>query len=91
MKKRIVLLTRLQSESLKRLFWMGVSYFLSGMGVGAAMGMSWWMAGFTGAGTAYIRVSIALSKERAYGKLTEEKVDSIIKKQLDVSDPEKKK
>lgn len=88
MKKKF--LTKLQVESTKRLFWMGVSYFLSGMGFGAAMQMTWWQAGLTGAGTAWMRVSIALSKERAYGKLSEEKVDTIIKKQLDVTDPEKK-
>jgi hypothetical protein len=87
MKKKI--LTKLQVESTKRLFWMGFSYFLSGMVFGGLTG-SWWMAGLIGAGTALTRVSIALSKQRAYGRLTEEHVDTIIRKQLDVSDPEKK-
>lgn len=83
---KIPKLSRLQCVTTKRLVWLAVSYFLSGMGVGAIGGFEWWQSGLIGAGSAIVRVSVAMSKSAAYhaeGKLTEAEADRIIKQAVD--------
>lgn len=78
----------LQITTFKRLFWLAVSYFLSGMSVGAMAGLGWLTAGLVGAGAALVRVGVAMSKSAAYntqGKLTESEADRIIKQAVDQS------
>lgn len=83
---KIPKLSPLQITTTKRLAWLAVSYFLSGMGVGAIGGLGWVTSGLIGAGSALVRVSVAMSKSAAYhqdGKLTEAEADRIIKQAVD--------
>lgn len=78
----------LQIKTTKRLIWLAVSYFLSGMSVGAVAGLGWITSGLIGAGSALVRVGVAMSKSAAYNeeaKLTEAEADRIIKQAVDQS------
>lgn len=80
--------SELQIVTTKRLVWLAVSYFLSGMGVGAVAGLGWVTSGLVGAGSALVRVGVAMSKSAAYNKdakLTEAEADRIIKQAVDQS------
>lgn len=78
--------TRLQVATAKRLLSLGVSYFLSGMTVGALAGAGWAMSGAIGAGAMLVRITIAFTKIYARdGELPETEIDKIIKQTIDES------
>lgn len=84
-------LSELQIVTTKRLVWLAVSYFLSGMALSGVAGLDWWKAGAVGAGAAILRVSVAMTKSAAYhkeGKLTEAEADRIIKQAIDQATPQ---
>lgn len=86
--------SELQITTTKRLVWLAVSYFLSGMGVGAVAGLGWITSGLVGAGSALVRVGVAMSKSAAYNeqaKLTRAEADRIIKQAVDQSTQAEKK